>query len=89
VVWDYIALDNPDAADRFLEAAYRCFRELERTPEMGRPRMFAAPRLSGMRSFRVKDFENYLVFYRTVPEGIEVFRVLHGARDLDTVLGEE
>jgi toxin ParE1/3/4 len=34
---------------------------------------------SGLRSFPVG---NYLVFYRTVPDGIELVRLLHGARDL-------
>jgi toxin ParE1/3/4 len=33
----------------------------------------------GLRSFPVG---NYVVFYRIVPEGIELVRVLHGARDL-------
>ena len=88
-IWDYIAFDNMDAADRFLEAAYHCFQELARTPNMGNPRTFAAARLSGLRSFRVRGFENYLVFYRPIPDGIEVFHVLHGARDLKRVLEEE
>jgi plasmid stabilization system protein ParE len=29
-IWDYIAIDNLDAADRFLEAAYGTFQELAR-----------------------------------------------------------
>ena len=33
----------------------------------------------GVRSFPVG---NYLVLYRIIPDGIEVARVLHGARDL-------
>ena len=82
-IWDYIADDNPDAADRFLAAAYRTFGELARLPGMGRPRHFAHGRLRSLRSFRVDGFENYLVFYGPIPEGIEVFHVLHGARDLE------
>jgi toxin ParE1/3/4 len=31
---------------------------------------------------------SYLVFYRPVAEGIEVIRVLHGARDLEAALEE-
>jgi plasmid stabilization system protein ParE len=38
----------------------------------------------------VKDFENYLVFYRSADPGIKVLRVLHGAQDLDAIFqGEE
>jgi toxin ParE1/3/4 len=48
---------------------------------MGTPRDTLAP---GLRSFPVGS---YLVFYRVVPEGIEVARILHGARDLKELLG--
>ncbi len=82
-IWDYIAIDNPDAADRFLEAAGAAFQELARMPGMGRARKFPQTRLHHLRSFRIKDFENYLVFYSPIPDGIEVFHVLHGARDLE------
>jgi plasmid stabilization system protein ParE len=42
-----------------------------------------------LRSFRIRDFDNYLVFYRSVPGGIEVFHVLHGARDLEAFFADE
>jgi len=38
-----------------------------------------------MRVFPVKSFENYLVFYRPIRDGIEVVRVIHGARDASRV----
>ena len=34
-----------------------------------------------MRSFPVKRYRNYLIFYRPSRDGIEVIRILHGARD--------
>ncbi len=37
----------------------------------------------------VSRFRNYLIFYVPVPGGIDVFRVLHGARDLGEVLDAE
>jgi toxin ParE1/3/4 len=82
-IWEYIAYDNNEAADRFLEASYGTFRELSRMPGMGRLRHLPHERLRDLRSFRVKGFENYLVFYGPIPDGIEVFHVLHGARDLE------
>jgi toxin ParE1/3/4 len=81
VIWDYIALDNLDAADRFLELAMN--------PEIGQPRRFPGSQLRSLRSFRIKGFENYLIFYRPVSEGIEVLNVLHGARDLDKFWKDE
>ena len=34
-------------------------------------------------------FEKYLIFYRVAPRGIDVVRILHGARDIGRVLDEE
>jgi len=82
-IWDYIAIDNLDAADRFLEAAYGTFQELARMPGMGRTRNFPQARLHNLRSFRIKDFENYLIFYSPIQDGIEVLHIVHGARDLE------
>jgi toxin ParE1/3/4 len=81
-IWDYIAVDNLDAADRFLTAANSTFRELAQNPETGVRRKFSGSRLDGVRSFRISGFENYLVFYQSGTGGIEILRVLHGARDL-------
>lgn len=82
-IWDYIAINNPDAADRFLDAAYDTFQELARMPGMGHTRTFTQARLRNLRSFRIQGFENYLIFYNPIPDGIEVFHVVHGARDLE------
>ena len=88
-IWEFIALDNLDAADRFLESAHATFQELARMPRMGRGRKFSQEELSELRSFRVKDFENYLIFYVPLPDGISVLRVLHGARNLEQIFEGE
>jgi toxin ParE1/3/4 len=33
-------------------------------------------------ALRSWPLDNYLIFYKPLPDGIEVLRVLHGARDL-------
>ena len=33
----------------------------------------------------VRKFDNYLIFYRSTPEGLEIVRVVHGARDLPSL----
>jgi plasmid stabilization system protein ParE len=54
-IWDYIALDNIDAADRFLDATTHCLEELSRVPEMGPARLFAEPRVRYLRQSRRLD----------------------------------
>lgn len=80
-IHDHIAADNPVAAleliGRFEELATR----LAETPGMGRVRSELLPNL---RSFPIS---RYLVFYRPSADGIEVVRVLHGARDLPALFG--
>jgi toxin ParE1/3/4 len=88
-IWEYIAIDNIDAADRFIEAAYGTIQQLARMPGMGRKRDFPHTRLRQLRSFRVKDFENYLVFYGPIADGIEVFHVVHGARDIERIWADQ
>ena len=74
---------------RFFEAAHETFQALLVMPGMGRLRALKNPRLTDMRQWSVSGFEKYLIFYRTVPTGIDVVRVLHGARDVNRVLDEE
>ena len=45
------------------------------------------PDLAGMRKWRVKDFDNFLIFYLPRPDGVSIVRVLHGARDWWSLLG--
>ena len=39
--------------------------------------------------FPVHGFENYLIFYLPGPGGIDLIRVLHGARDIDNLFAQE
>lgn len=55
-------------------------------PQLGRKRSeLANESLSDVRSFPIHGFKNWLVFYRPTPDGIDVIRVLHGARDLNAI----
>lgn len=85
----YISADNPEAADQVLEAALATFKALGKMPGMGQPRTLKHSELSGLRSFRVEGFRNYLIFYRPAAAGVEIVRVLHGARDLDRLFSDD
>lgn len=79
----YIAEDNEGAAFRFLSAAEESFHDLARNPLMGVACRLRGQRAKGFRRWRVKGFENYLIFYRRIGGGVEIARVMHGARDLE------
>jgi len=49
---------------------------------MGRAEDFDTPRLTGMRRWRVRGFDNYLIFYQPLSQGIEVLCVVYATRDL-------
>lgn len=56
---------------------------------MGAVREFKCPELIGLRSWSIRAFENYLIFYFQTEAGIDVVRVLHGARDLERIFKAE
>jgi len=75
-IWEYVAADNPDAADRMLRTLDAKVQLLSDFPHAGRRRPELRPRL---RSFAVGS---YIIFYRPIRGGMELIRVLHGARDV-------
>lgn len=80
---DYIASKDPAAADRFLRSLAQKFDTLANFPNMGRRWDNLSPPL---RSFPI---ESYLIFYRSIEDGIEIVRVVSGYRDLDNIFSGE
>jgi toxin ParE1/3/4 len=78
---------SDDLVFRFLDAAEASFEQLAAMPEMGATREYLDPALASVRMWRITGFESYLVFYRPVPNGIEIIRVLHAKRDIDALFG--
>jgi toxin ParE1/3/4 len=78
--------NNPDAAIRFLEAIDRTVENLALQPLKGRLRKFRDRDLKHIRSWRVDDFENYLIFYRFAGTRLEILRIKHGAMDFPQAL---
>jgi toxin ParE1/3/4 len=81
-IWDYIADDSFEAADRWVDRLDEKFRLLSTQPLIGRGRDELE---RGARSF---PFGRYVIFYMPTEDGIDVVRVLHGARDIDAVFGD-
>jgi toxin ParE1/3/4 len=82
-IWDYIADDSEVRADTFIDSIDQKFQALAERPNIGHMRDNLA---EGLRSFPVG---RYVIFYRVLPEGIEIVRVLHGGRDLDSIFLSE
>lgn len=78
-----------DVADRFLANAEASFDVLGQQPLMGTPLTLRNPALTGMRKWRVMDFNNFLSFYLPRPDGVSIVRVLHSTRDWWRLLGLE
>src|SRR4030095_16552724 len=85
----YIPKDNPAAAIRFLDAAEATFQSLAEMPGIGSSYAVRNARLSALRCFPVKGFPKHLIFYQPVGNAIEIVRLLHGARNIGTILRRE
>ncbi len=82
-IWAYIAADSADQSDAFAALIDSKLQALARQPNMGRSRSELA---TDLRSFVVG---RYVIFYVPHSEGVEIVRVLHGARDIEAILQDD
>jgi plasmid stabilization system protein ParE len=80
-IWEYIAQDNIQAADRWIRKLFDAFDALARTPGMGHKRedLSAYPILFW-------PVGANLILYRVQNEYIEIVAVTQGARDIPSFL---
>jgi toxin ParE1/3/4 len=78
-----------DLAERYFAAVDATCLQLLDHPQSGILYDSCVAGLKGVRRFPVKDFENYLLFYLPRPNGIDVIRIFHGARDIDNLFARE
>ena len=81
-IWDYIADDNIEAADRVLDALENAMVKLAKNPAIGHWREELADKRH--RFFLVYS---YLIVYRDKTKPLQIVRVLHTARDVQGILG--
>ncbi len=74
-ILEYIARDNPGAALKHVERLEQTCLMLAENPQMGTARDDLLPNL------RAWSFRKYVIFFRPASDGIDVVRVVHGARD--------
>lgn len=79
-ILEYISRDKPTAAVAFVETLKGKCHTLARFPLLGPSREGLIP---GLRMFPVG---NYVIYYRPEGGSVRIERVLHGARDADSLL---
>jgi toxin ParE1/3/4 len=77
----YLAEDAEPAALGFIDALEKAYRHIGRHPATGSPRYAHELNLPGLRSWPLTRYP-YLVFYVEHTDHVDVWRVLHGQRDI-------
>lgn len=81
----FIAKDNPAAASEVVRQLRLSFEQLARMPKLGRV-VRKIETTEELRMWLSPAFRSYLIFYRELPDGVEIVRVLHGARHIRRIL---
>jgi len=80
-ILDYLDSQSAQAADRFAVKFDEMCNLHATHPQIGASSEEYAPKL---RHFTVW---NYAIFYRPIDDGIELIRIIHGARDIPKLFG--
>ena len=83
-IWNFIAQDNTEAADRVEAAVFRACEFLAGTPLAGRTRRDLTS--LAVRFWVVQPYSNYLIVYDPARKPLQIIRILHAARDIPSVL---
>ncbi|MDR3622230.1 MAG: type II toxin-antitoxin system RelE/ParE family toxin [Paludisphaera borealis] len=89
VFYHYLSQGSIRTARRFLAQTEATFQRLARMPSIGTLVDPDHPTRPTLRYMPVSRFRKYVVFYLPILGGIDVIRVLHGARDLESILDAE
>jgi toxin ParE1/3/4 len=76
---------DPVTALKFIGALELAKAEIGQSPQLGSPRYADLLRMPGLRNRKLRHFP-YLIFYFERDDHVDVWRVLHSARDLPTWL---
>lgn len=79
----YDAHGGETLGSRFLHQCDAGFERLAHFPESGTVVRYKHPKLAGCRFILVPGFDKILIFYKALPDRIEIVRILHGARNIE------
>lgn len=82
-IWLSIARDKPLAADKMIDRFHATFGTLAANPGIGQ----SVDRYrKGLRCFSVGS---YVVFFQSTEQDLVIYRVLHGARNIDDIFKQQ
>lgn len=81
----YVAKSGKPLAKGWDKAVTATVLRALRNPASGKACSFKAPELGNVRSMPVGGFPKHLLFYQVRRSKLVVLRVVHGARDLETL----
>jgi toxin ParE1/3/4 len=73
-------------SDRFLASVQLTLENLATMPLLGGEAQFQSDQLVGIRTWPVKGFGKYVIYYRPLSDGIDILRILHGSRNAEALL---
>lgn len=82
----YIATDNPAAADRFEDAVRAAVEHIVDKPGIGFVYNFSDMSRPSVRIWPVGGFRKHLIFYHAETNVVEIVRVLHASREIESIL---
>jgi plasmid stabilization system protein ParE len=83
-IWSYIASDNVTAANAVEEAVHQACNLIAKTPLAGRIRtdLTQLP----VRFWFMQPYRSYVIVYDPATKPVQIIRVLHGARNIPSLL---
>jgi addiction module RelE/StbE family toxin len=82
-IFEYIFLDNPDAAEQFVNKIDKSIQKLESFPELG---VVPKDDRLGLLGYRMLVIDNYFALYVIKDQIIEIRRIIHGKRKFSFLL---
>ncbi len=80
---DYFVERDIEAGERLLKEFNEKCQNLMRFPKMGKSYERILKKLRGV------PLKGYIIFYRVIPDGIEILRVISGRQDLEALFDDQ
>lgn len=77
----YLVDQNAVVARRFLRSVALSGERIRKTPDLGELWNDDDPSIPPYRCWCVRGFESFVIYYRVLPDTVEIVRVLHSAQD--------
>jgi len=81
----YIAENDLGKAVYFLAAVEESIEMIAKNPFVGSPRQFQNRKLESLRMWRVKRYEDYLIFYTVEETSVKIIRFFNAKRDFNLI----